>query len=342
MHRLRSLVKRSIAHALFYTGVLWLYAAFRLRNRAVVLMYHRVLPPAADSCSDPGIVVTPRTFMNNMRFLRSHFTPLSAAEFCSCLEDGKFPPRACLITFDDGWQDNDWHALPVLQALGTPAVFFIATAYIGTNETFWQERLTRRLVGLCRSPAARRSILTELGIVDACDADEAEARRLLRGFVTQLKSSDTATIERVIGRVSGACEELADMATMGNGDDSFLSWLDVARIESTGLVTLGSHAHRHIPLTRLTKEYITADLVRSVQEFERHNVPTPSLCAYPNGDYDDAVMDALGAAGMNAGFTTEHGYVRPGHDPRRLPRVNIHEGCASTPPEFLCRLLGIF
>jgi peptidoglycan/xylan/chitin deacetylase (PgdA/CDA1 family) len=279
--------------------------------------------------------------MSNMRFLRRHFTPLSAAEFCSCLEQGKFPPRACLITFDDGWQDNDRHALPVLQAMKAPAVFFIATAYIGTKETFWQERLTRRLVGLCRSPDNCRPMLTEFGIAGACDADLTEARRVVRAFVTQLKSSDSDTIERVITRVSDACEK-AGLADSGNGDDSFLAWNQVARIVSTGLVTIGSHAHRHIPLTRLGGEQASAELLRSVREIELHGLPTPSLCAYPNGDYDAAVMNALDTAGLKAGFTTEHGYVRPGDDRRRLPRVNIHEGSASTPPEFLCRLLGIF
>jgi hypothetical protein len=46
--------------------------------------------------------------------------------------------------------------------------------------------------------------------------------------------------------------------------------------------------------------------------------------------------------GLTLGFTTEHGYVAPRADPRRLPRVNIHESAASTQPEFMCRLLGLF
>jgi peptidoglycan/xylan/chitin deacetylase (PgdA/CDA1 family) len=41
------------------------------------------------------------------------------------------PPRAVLITFDDGYRDIVENALPVLQAHGYPAVIFVPVAYMG-------------------------------------------------------------------------------------------------------------------------------------------------------------------------------------------------------------------
>jgi peptidoglycan/xylan/chitin deacetylase (PgdA/CDA1 family) len=41
------------------------------------------------------------------------------------------PPRAVLITFDDGYRDIVENALPVLQAHGYPAVIFVPVAFMG-------------------------------------------------------------------------------------------------------------------------------------------------------------------------------------------------------------------
>jgi peptidoglycan/xylan/chitin deacetylase (PgdA/CDA1 family) len=43
------------------------------------------------------------------------------------------PPRAVLITFDDGYRDIVENALPVLQAHGFPAVIFVPVAYMGDD-----------------------------------------------------------------------------------------------------------------------------------------------------------------------------------------------------------------
>lgn len=341
MRRLRALLKRLVAYGLFYSGALWAYRHVVLRDRAVVLTYHRVLPAAADSFSASGIVVSPRVFAANMRFLRRHFMPLSAGEFQQCLSGGRFAFGACLVTFDDGWHDNEMHALPILQKHAMPAVLFVATGYVGTNKTFWQERVSRQLFALSRDPIIGRPTLAEVGIAEAFDTDDdEEVRQAVRSFIDKLKSTTTAEIERVVDLVSAACRRIG--CDDDPGDDRFLDWSALNRMVATGWVTIGSHAHSHAPLPRLGRVAATTDLQLSIREITRHGLPCPSIFAFPNGDFDAATLDCLAEAGIRIGFTTEHGHVATGSDPRCLPRVNIHEGAASTAPEFLCRILGIF
>ena len=47
----------------------------------------------------------------------------------------------CFVTFDDGWHDTHSEAWPILKRYDMPAVVFLATRFIGSSETFWQERL---------------------------------------------------------------------------------------------------------------------------------------------------------------------------------------------------------
>lgn len=341
MHRLRAIVKRCLAYCLYWSGVLWLIARSRLRDRAVVLTYHRVLPPDSDSFSDSGIKVTPGTFAANVRFLRRHFSPLSADEFVTCMRRGAFPRGACLVTFDDGWFDNELYALPILREANVPAVFFVATGYIGTKDVFWQERMTRQLYILSRHPGAGAKVLAELGIEDSRLADDATARVAIRSCVTRLKSLESRDVDRIGSAVTEACRQ-AGLNVSNLGDDRFMDWDSAVRIASSALVTVGSHAHSHTPLTRLGPEKATEDLRRSLTELRLRGIAAPPMCAYPNGDFDGNVIDSLTRASLEIGFTTEHGFVEAKSDRGRLPRVNLHENAAGTPPEFLCRILGIF
>jgi len=341
MHHLRAALRRTLAYVAYYSGLLWLYAAVTLRNRAVVLMYHRVLPVDANSFSSEGIVVTPKTFERQLDFLKEHFTALSAEAFCNCLKQGKFPRRACLLTFDDGWFDNERYALPILERHRIPAVLFAATGYIGGNGAFWQEELTRLLFTASQSSARHASLLEQLGLGSLVSADAVEARRRAREFVTRLKSGDPAEIVRVRQLLVGILG-LSDDQHDFTGDDRFLTWDALRRLAAGALFTVASHGHTHRPLTQLGRSGAAEDMLHSRQEFERQGLPSPWMCAYPNGDHDPDVTEAARSAGFHLGFTTVSGRVSVGDDPLRIKRMNIHEWTSSTRPEFLCQILGLF
>src|SRR5207237_10086115 len=45
------------------------------------------------------------------------------------------------LTFDDGYRDNLTHVAPILKRLGLPATIFLVTAYIGTPNALWFDRV---------------------------------------------------------------------------------------------------------------------------------------------------------------------------------------------------------
>ncbi len=92
-----------------------------------VLMYHKV----NDLPGNPATVPT-RIFEEQMALLgKLGYMPVSLdAVRDHYLLESALPPRAVLITFDDGYRDNLENAVPVLRRHGYPAVLFVPIGFL--------------------------------------------------------------------------------------------------------------------------------------------------------------------------------------------------------------------
>jgi peptidoglycan/xylan/chitin deacetylase (PgdA/CDA1 family) len=334
---MKQLIRRWLAAALYYSGVLYLYAQVVTRDRVVVLMYHRVLPRerADASFSSPAIVVTPETFEMHMRTLARWFRPLSARDWLAREPVG----RGALVTFDDGWYDNHAYALPILARTGVPMLLFAATNYIGSRECFWQETLASLLYASrgSRGNGEARAVLDELGARDLAALDGAAARHAALAAVARVKARKLDP-EQLIRRLREALPA-ADQAR--SSEDRFLTQQELDGLLKSGCITLGSHSMSHARLSLETDAVIEAELEGSRDVIQEWTGTPPRTLAYPNGDYDARVLRAARRAGYQIAFTTEAGDHVRGSDPLRIRRFNMHEAAVHTRALFLSRLLGV-
>lgn len=117
----------SVAHLSLFTGITAVrgrrshYGSFR------VLMYHKISPEFR-----PELSVRTELFRRQQELLANNFNVISLDELEGTLERGiALPPRAVLLTFDDGYRNNLTEAYPVLKEFGHKAVIFIPTDYVG-------------------------------------------------------------------------------------------------------------------------------------------------------------------------------------------------------------------
>ena len=97
----------------------------RLAHGPVILMYH-ALGAAGENA---GRYITPRaTFERQLRWLKSRgYHLFSLRQLIAARAEGLAPPRAVVLTFDDGYRDN----VDTLLARGAPATVFVVTSAVG-------------------------------------------------------------------------------------------------------------------------------------------------------------------------------------------------------------------
>jgi peptidoglycan/xylan/chitin deacetylase (PgdA/CDA1 family) len=92
-----------------------------------VLMYHKV----NDIPDNPTTVPVSRFDEQLHQLSELGYEPVDLDAVLDFYTVGKpLPPKALLITFDDGYRDTLENALPVLRAHGFPAVIFVPVAYM--------------------------------------------------------------------------------------------------------------------------------------------------------------------------------------------------------------------
>jgi peptidoglycan/xylan/chitin deacetylase (PgdA/CDA1 family) len=345
MRSAKRMLKGAMVAFAYRTGLLQLYLRRKLRDRAVVLTYHRVLPEerSAESFSTDAIVVSPETFRRQMQLLRRLFTPLSADQFAQALVAGRMPEGACVVTFDDGWYDNLDYALPILRETAVPAVLFVATDYIGTDACFWQERLSRALSAARRMPERSGPLFAELGASHVLDPSltPAQTKLAIRAIIDRYKAQPQAEIDALVRKVEDLLQS-AGVATDQQHPDRFLTWEQVKALDASGLVAIGSHCCTHTPLTKLDPLAVQTELQRSKQIIRERVGIDPSDLAYPNGDHDTQIAKAVEGNGYRCAYTTVRGLVEPTSDAFRLRRINIHEHSTDSDAAFMSRLAGLF
>lgn len=284
-------------------------------HRLRIPAYHRVDDLEADPDLDPGLIsATPSEFRTHCELIARRYAAISLADlWAALLGERPLPPRAVLLTFDDGYEDFAHNAWPILREFGLPAVLFVPTSFPDTpGPGFWWDRLYYAL-----EHTKRESIdfpgLGELALADA--EDRRKAHLALRLHVKTLPHTEAAEkLDTLIGN-------LADVPSLHR----VLGWEALRKLSGEGL-DVCSHSHLHGLCTRLSSEELAEDLATSkrIVEAELGHAAAPSAFAYPSGANDGRVRRATQQAGYDLAFGGRRGIDRvPGADPFDLLRMPV-------------------
>lgn len=308
----------------------------------LVLMYHRIMPQddPRSQLEEPGMIVSPDTFKLHLELLKQSFAIVTLSDWIQMQRDGiELPPKACAITFDDGWVDNFEYAYPILKELDIPATIFLVSDMIGTNEMFWPERLARLIVTIS-SKYPQHWTHPELEWLQQNSknyqfSDTPPTREELSVLIAEAKHLPDNEIHDRITRV----EKLLQL-DKSEQTASLLDWQQVAEMVDSGVIEVGSHTRHHIRLnSNASNETLNDEIIGSKQTIEKHTGKSVKTFCFPNGDFCPQALELVKDNYLGA-VSTQSGWNTTSADKHLIRRIGMHQDISKDKTAFLARLSG--
>lgn len=290
--RLRRHAIAGIRSLLYSSGGLRRIA--RRRARGAVLMFHEI--ERKNSCQ----------FYDLLGFLSRNFdiVPLEMLLNASLNGASRRFMRIAL-TFDDGLRNQRTVAYPLLADLQLPATFYVCPGLIGQTVTTWTWEMWCRIPWLTK--AARRELF-------GASQDTLEVECAVNSMKNMALAKRTSLENEIRSRTSDFAFAEAERSRYELMDWKELSELDPA------LISIGSHSLTHPDLSQVKPQVLADELSKSRALLESR-LGRPVLdFAYPDGNYNDAVVRATALVYRSA-VTVVCGGVAPDDSPYTLKRI---------------------
>jgi peptidoglycan/xylan/chitin deacetylase (PgdA/CDA1 family) len=309
-------------------------------------MYHRVIPfKEAIQGIQAGMYVEPETFYMHLRYLNKYFLIIPFSEMFLYLKNtsyNKGDKPICIITFDDGWYDFYKYAYPILKAQRVTATVFLPTKYIGTEDLFWTDRLTNLIVQNQQNKNYKdrknKKHIDNLDVIEKIDRFEGTIDSKVERAISLLKKYSDENINVI----------LENLKRKWGGDPipserAFLKWVEVQEMWDSGFINFGSHTNNHKMLTYLDNDEIMEELIQSKNKLITEKVVNPFFIpfSFPNGNYDERVINMVKEAGYQAAVTIDNGWNKKNTSHFNLHRVAVHQDMSSNKEMFACRITNL-
>ncbi len=324
-----SAMKNLLAFIVYSSGLFRIILRARLKHKAVVLMYHQIISDDDSSLTlQPGMLVRRKTFENHIKVLREYLRIISLPELLAMLNGGEDISGCCVITFDDGWKDFYENAFPALKIHGADATVFLATGFIGSDSTFWFEEVRSYLM---ENLEGGIRIIEESELLPGCIQMKASPPDVVDVIIQRMKDLAPEKREELLMRIRSTISYPVKYHTM-------MEWNDAIDMMKSGLITFGAHTVSHVMLDQVDSGTAEQEIVDSLREVDARLKVNEKLFSYPNGNYNEEIVEILKRNNVACAVTTQRDYVDRCTDVMKVPRIAIHEDVAHTTPRFLARI----
>jgi len=101
----------------------------------------------------------------------------------------------------------------------------------------------------------------------------------------------------------------------------FMSWKELKEASKYGTINLHSYSHPH--LTNISKEQIIKDTQKSIEIFTKKMGFKPTIYAYPYGEYNSKVQNALKVFNFDAILNQSIGSINKNTNLQNIPRIAL-------------------
>ncbi len=266
-----------------------------------------------EHCFQPKLFMRVDTFLERMTYLKQHDYPvLTLNEALALMYQNTLPPRALVITFDDGWLGIGTKAAPALRERGFPSTVYVTTRDVVAEAPVFDVAL-RYLIWEGRGKALDMYFLglgSEAIVLGSPGEREHAARRIS-------EATDDCDRKALLMKLA----EVLRVDWDPDGDSPLFRLMtmeQLAQLPAQGM-DLQLHTHRHcLPMD--DPKGVETEIIDNRAVLERIvSGPLQHFC-YPSGEFHPSQFPWLRALGIESATTCLSGFNYPGTERFALRR----------------------
>lgn len=296
-----------IAWFLFYTGFLTLYLKKKLKSRFLIVFYHEVNETDALG----NIVTRPKCFKNQIKYLSRHFKPVSIKDIENYYTNNCVNKNSVLISFDGGYKGNILYAYPILKEYNTPGLIYIVTESIENAEVPW----TTKLSYILNTTKIKHLSFQQQGTI-SYNGNLSNKKKALKEIKAKFYKLNAEARTKLIDDLSNKLE-----VNFNEISDTFMNWNDVADLNQSTLIDIGSHTITHPRLNSVNTEEVKREIYHSKELIENKLGDEISSFCYPDGKINEETAGIVKNSGYKSATTTINGLNSIKTNPYLLKRI---------------------
>ncbi|WP_044913069.1 polysaccharide deacetylase family protein [Butyrivibrio sp. WCE2006] len=275
-------------------------------NPIWVLYYHRVNYLKSDIWK---LSITPERFEEHIRYLVNNYDLISITD----ITKGVTEPSVA-VTFDDGYADNLYYALPILEKYNVPATIFVSTGNIDTKKEFWWDTLEHIICNSTILPDAiewkgKKYITNSVeSKLNTCF----EMHPILKGMTHVERENELKWMA-----------EKYDVKSVRYDENRILSKEELRELSKSKYINIGAHTITHSCLKNESEHEQVNEIVESKKKLEEIIGKRVTCFSFPFGgenDFSYKTISILKNSGIDMAFTTKSGLADKASDNFTIPR----------------------
>jgi peptidoglycan/xylan/chitin deacetylase (PgdA/CDA1 family) len=279
------------------------------------VVFHDISAKETPFTTGMDVRISPKKFEDVLKFLTTHYCPVSLEDVLSDAHGRGLPSRAVLVTFDDAYASVVEVGAPLCRKFGVPAVYFVNAAFLN-NQRLAPDNLVcyvGNVLGMEKINAAARTLpgreIRELHSL----------AEVFTSFFPSLTVKEREAFLEALKQLSGISERrLAEETSL------YLTCEQLCSLASFDF-EIGNHTFNHVHCRSLTQEDFRQEIDRNKEELEAVSGRKVRSFSQPYGSSKDLTAELAGhleRSGHQAVFLSESVANRRGADPFHLNRVN--------------------
>ncbi|SDK80399.1 Polysaccharide deacetylase [Modicisalibacter muralis] len=303
----------------------------------MIVMYHYVRPLKGTHYSNLKALEL-EYFRGQLDFIQRHCQVVRMEEVIAAARgQGSLPPRAALLTFDDGYREHHEHVFPLLAERGLQGSFFPPACAVREGRVLGVNKIHFTLASGANPSGLVSEIFTAMD-ENRREYDLKDNADYFATYSTESRYDDpeVAFIKRILQKglpeplraplIDRLFRRFVTEDEKAFAAELYMSTDQLRELQGAGMF-IGSHGDQHLWLNTLSPDDQRKEIDDSLDFLAELGVSTRDwVMCYPYGGYNDSLLTLLRERQCALGLTVDMGVADISrNDPLLLPRLDTND-----------------